>query len=161
MGDDLAGTGSELSLSAPQSGRSQLVLQQLKAFYQEFSADRLDLIDSVYTADVEFRDPVHTLHGSLALRHYLRKMAVNLRDYQIRYLDEVTAANAAFLAWEMAYSHPLINKGQLITLRGMTQLKFTDKVYYHEDCYDLGALLYDHVPLLGFATRSLKQRLAS
>ena len=43
----------------------------------------------------------------------------------------------------------------------LENLKFTDKVYYHEDCYDLGALLYEQVPVLGFATRTLKHRLAS
>ncbi len=160
MEDDLAATSSELAPATPQRARGQLVLQQLKSFYEEFSMDKLDLLDSLYTADVEFRDPVHTLHGGLALKHYLRKMAGNLRDYRIRYIDEVQSSNAAYLSWEMDYSHPQLKGGQLISLRGISHLKFTDKVYFHEDCYDLGALVYEHVPVLGLATRKLKQRLA-
>jgi len=160
MEDDLAATGSQLTSAMPQQVRGQLVLQQLKAFYAAFSADKLEVLDSLYTSDVEFRDPVHVLHGCLALKHYLRQMASKLRDYHMRYIDEVVAGNAACLTWEMDYSHPQLNGGRLITVRGMSQLKFTDKIYYHEDCYDLGALVYEHVPVLGFVTRQLKHRLA-
>jgi len=161
MEDDLSETGSQLSPQTPPHWRGQQVLQQLKAFYGEFSADRLDLLDSLYTADVEFRDPVHTLHGCLALRHYLRNMATSLHDYQMHYLDEVTSSNAVCLTWEMSYTHPRLKGGRPIVVRGMSHLKFTDKVYYHEDCYDLGALVYEHVPVLGFVTRALKHRMAS
>jgi hypothetical protein len=139
---------------------SPALLLQLKSVYAQFSLDTLPLLDSLYTADVEFRDPIHTLHGLLALRHYLRNMAGNLRHYHIRYLDEVVTPNAAYLTWEMDYSHHRLKHGALITVRGMTQVKFTDKIFYHEDCYDLGALLYEHLPALGFATRQFKKRLA-
>jgi hypothetical protein len=160
MADELAATSAELLQATPQRVRGQLLLQQLRTFYEEFRADRLEQLDSLYTADVEFRDPVHTLTGSLAFKHYLRKMGTNLQHYHIRYLDEASSSNSAYLSWEMDYSHPQLNGGQLIMVRGITHLKFTDKVYYHEDCYDMGALVYEHVPLLGFATRKLKQRLA-
>lgn len=138
-----------------------LLVQQVKALYEQFGTEVLTRLDDLYTADIEFRDPVHTLHGCLAVKHYLRRMAASLRCYRIRYLDEVTGPYSAYLTWEMDYAHPKVKGGQTITVRGMTQLKYTDKVYYHEDCYDLGALLYEQLPVLGLATRTLKQRLAS
>lgn len=137
-----------------------LLVQQVKALYEQFGTEVLTRLDDLYTADIEFRDPVHTLHGCLAVKHYLRRMASSLRCYRIRYLDEVTGPYSAYLTWEMDYAHPKVKGGQTITVRGMTQLKYTDKVYYHEDCYDLGALLYEQLPVLGLATRTLKQRLA-
>jgi hypothetical protein len=164
MEDDLAGTNLKLAVTNVPQVRGQLVVQQLKNFYEDFSAeksaDKLELLDSLYTSDVEFRDPVHTLHGCLALRHYLRKMASNLKSYHISYLDEVSSNNSACLSWEMAFSHPMLNGGRLVTLRGMSQLKFTDKVFYHEDCYDLGALVYEQVPMLGWVIRLLKKNMA-
>ena len=132
---------------------------RLKLFYEQFDGNRLDQLDTVYTPDVEFRDPVHTMHGALALRRYLRKMASNLTHYHMRYLDEQVGPHSAFVSWEMDYRHPRLAGGRLLTLRGITHVKFTDKVYYHEDCYDLGALLYEHVPLVGAATRLLKHRM--
>ena len=53
-----------------------------------------------------------------------------------------------------------VNGGEILTIRGITHLKYTKRIYYHEDCYDLGALVYEHVPVLGGITRSLKSRLA-
>jgi len=146
------------TLQCRDSGRQ--LIAQLKQFYQMFSVDTIALLDSIYTQDVEFLDPVHTVHGCLALKHYLRQMAASLTLYRIRYGDEQVGENAAFLSWEMDFAHPSINGGQTITVRGISHLKFTSKVYYHEDCYDMGALLYDHIPLLGRVTRALKKRLA-
>jgi hypothetical protein len=137
-----------------------LLLHQVKGFYQQLGTDNLGRIEDIYTSDVEFRDPVHTLHGCLALRRYLRKMADNLLMYHMRYIDEVIGFHAAYLTWEMDYAHQQLNGGKVITVRGMSHVKFTDRIYYHEDSYDLGALIYERVPLLGLPIRSLKQRLA-
>ncbi len=140
---------------------AMMVVQKVKSFYEQFGTEVLPRLDEFYTADIEFRDPVHTLNGCLAVRHYLQRMATSLEHYRIRYLDEVIGPHTAYLTWEMDYAHHKLQGGKIITVRGMTHLKFTDKVYYHEDCYDLGALLYEQVPVLGFATRTLKHRLAS
>lgn len=141
------------------SAQATATVQQLKQFYERFSAGNIARLEEIYTPDVEFRDPVHTLRGALALRNYLRRMAVNLQHYQIRYIEELVGANQAWLTWEMDFGHRHLRGGRTITVRGMTHVSFTTKVFYHEDCYDLGALVYEHVPALGFATRKLKQNL--
>lgn len=142
------------------NARSQLVLPQVKLFYEQFSAATIARLDDIYTQDVEFRDPVHTIHGSLRLKGYLRRMANSISHYRMRYLDEVVTDNAAYLTWELDYAHRQLRGGEVITVRGMSRLLFTTRIYYHEDSYDLGALLYEHIPGLGFATRHVKQRMA-
>ena len=148
-----------MSTALPRDAANLLVVQ-LKQFYQQFSVGTIARLDDIYTQDVEFRDPVHTMHGCLALKNYLRRMAANLTHYRIRYLDEVLGEDCAYLTWELDYAHSRLRKGRIITVRGMSQVRFTSRIFYHEDCYDMGALLYDHVPGLGTATRHLKQRLA-
>lgn len=143
---------------APPANRA--VVQQLKQFYEQFSAGTIARLDDVYTPDIEFRDPVHGLRGSLALRNYLRGMALSLQQYSIRYLDEVVGDSSAYLTWELDYAHPRLGGGRLITVRGMSHVRFTARVFYHEDSYDLGALAYEHLPGIGFATRRIKRRLA-
>lgn len=148
-----------MPITTPRDASSLLILQ-LKQFYEQFSAGTIARLDDIYTQDVEFRDPVHTMHGCLAVKNYLRRMASNLTCYRIRYLDEIIGEHSAYLTWEMDYAHSRLRKGRIITVRGMTQVKFTSKIFFHEDSYDMGALLYDHLPGLGTATRHLKQRLA-
>lgn len=146
--------------ASPTNVRSQLVLPQVKLFYEQFSAATIARLDDIYTPDVEFRDPIHTIHGGLRLKGYLRRMAASISHYQMRYLDEMVTENGAYLTWELDYAHRSLRGGSIITVRGMSRLLFTTRVYYHEDSYDLGALLYEHIPGLGFATRQVKHRLA-
>ena len=147
------------SLAPPHAGNKTAV-HQLKQFYEQFSSATIARLDEIYTQDVEFRDPVHTINGSLGLKNYLRRMATNLSHYRIRYVAEVIGENSAYFTWEMDYAHRSLNHGRILTARGMTQVLFTTKVFYHEDSYDMGALLYENVPVLGAATRHLKKRLA-
>ncbi|MES2606957.1 MAG: nuclear transport factor 2 family protein [Pseudomonadota bacterium] len=147
-----------LAMPASTSGAESLILR-LKDFYAAFSVENLGRLDDIYTQDLEFRDPIHHLRGVLAVRHYLHNMATNLKEYRIRYTDEQVGSNAAYLSWEMDFAHPALEGGKLLSLRGISHVKYTDKIYYHEDSYDVGALLYEHVPVVGFATRLIKNRM--
>lgn len=147
-------------MTAARGPENNGLITRLMGFYESFSSANLSRLDEVYTPDIEFVDPVHRVDGILSLKHYLKKMAVNLSHYRIRYLDVLVGDNNAYLTWEMEFAHKRINGGKTITVRGMSRLKFTNRVYYHEDSYDLGALLYEHLPLVGGMTRFLKARLA-
>lgn len=145
---------------APGSQKTRLLLQQFKDFYSQFSAANISQIDTIYTQDIEFHDPVHCLQGQLAVKAYLRKMAAGLKHYRIRYLDELVGEDNAYFTWEMEFAHKSLAGGEVITIRGMTRIRFTSKIFHHEDCYDLGALVYEQVPVLRTLTRQIKKRLA-
>ena len=133
----------------------------LMGFFETFSRESLARLDEYYTPDIEFVDPVHRINGILSMKRYMKNMAINLQHYRIRYLEVLAGDNNAYLTWEMDFAHRRIKGGEVITIRGMTHLKYTSKIYYHEDAYDLGALLYEHLPVLGGITRSVKARLAA
>ena len=135
------------------------IVAKIMDFYRDFSGDSISSIDELYTQDIEFTDPVHTLIGSLALKAYLKRMASNMLHYEMKYLDIVESEGIAHLSWEMTFAHKSLNGGQVILVRGMSLIKFTSKVYYHEDSYDLGSLVYEHVPLFGKMTKFLKKRM--
>ncbi len=137
------------------------IIPRIMDFYSNFSRDSIPQIDDLYTRDVEFIDPIHRLEGSLALKAYFKSLASNMQAYEMRYIDKLQGVDSACLSWEMSFIHPRLNSGKPVLVRGLSLLKFTNKVFYHEDCYDLGALIYEHVPVLGAATRFLKQRLGS
>ena len=141
--------------------KGQQLLMNLMNFYEKFSTENLAHLYEFYTQDIEFVDPVHKVDGILSLKHYFKKMAVNLSHYKIRYLEVLSGENSAYLTWEMDFAHKKICGGKMITVRGMSHLKFTNRIFYHEDCYDMGALLYKHLPVIGGITRTLKGRMAA
>lgn len=140
---------------------AEALVQRLKRFYEVFDIKQLEALGDIYTQDVEFIDPIETTRGLFALKHYLRKQSGGLNYSNFRYLNEVVGPNQAFVRWEMVFSHPKLSKGKELVLPGMSEIHFTQKIYYQQDSYDLGAMLYEHIPILGFAVRSIKNRLSS
>ena len=137
------------------------LLQDFKAFYQEANISSLERMDRIYTQDVEFRDPLHTILGILALKSYIKNLYANSTCVEFEYTDEQRSENSATIAWNMKFGHPALAGGKIIKLRGITQIRFTDRIYYHEDFYDLGAMLYQHIPVLGAIVRFVNSRVRS
>lgn len=135
------------------------LLKEFKWFYEDLRHADLSTLDNIYTTDMVFRDPVHQLEGLVKLQDYLVDLCEGLTEYRVEYLDELVSGQSAYLKWEMHLRHRALGSG-LISLRGMSHLQFEDKVYFHEDSYDMGAMLYEHIPLLGAVVRRLKRRLA-
>lgn len=136
------------------------VFDRFKAFYRDFGLIKLDDIDSLYAPHVFFKDPVHEIRGLNALHNYLGELCTNLSSCRFEYLDELVNADRAYIKWNMHFKHPKLGPA-VISTRGISHLQFhDDKIVYHEDVYDMGALIYEHLPVLGATTRWLKNRLA-
>jgi hypothetical protein len=72
--------------------------------------------------------------------------------------DEIVQGNSAVLTWTMSLKHPRLNGGDVVTVPGSTHIRFRDKVTYHRDYFDGGAMLYEHLPLIGLVIRMIKER---
>ncbi|GAB1256801.1 nuclear transport factor 2 family protein [Aurantivibrio plasticivorans] len=137
------------------------MFSEFKQFYTHFSDHELGKLDVIYAKDVVFTDPIHSIKGRAALHHYFADLCENVEECRFEFLDELVLDNAAYIKWDMHFSHPKIQKGHPLTLRGVTQLQFgKDGISYHEDFYDMGAMLYEHVPVIGRCIRWLKRNLA-
>ncbi len=142
-----------------QSPPNLQLIDRFKDFYRDVKHPKLGSIDQVYADDVLFKDPVHELRGAEALHTYLSEMSVNVQSGRFEYLDQIVSDDMAYIKWNMHFKHPRLGK-DTITVRGMSQVQFHDRIYFHEDVYDLGQLIYEHVPLLGSVVKGLKKRLA-
>ncbi|MGM0631851.1 MAG: nuclear transport factor 2 family protein [Pseudomonadota bacterium] len=141
------------------SALRRALLRDFKDFYSSGKPD-MDALARLYTEDVEFCDPVHTLHGRLALRRYLCDLYANATSVRFEYTEEHVTEDGASIAWWMRMVHPRLARGQEIQVRGMTMVRFSDRIFYQEDFYDLGHLLYQHIPLLGRIIRYINGRLS-
>ncbi|MCL6416042.1 nuclear transport factor 2 family protein [Aestuariirhabdus sp. Z084] len=137
------------------------LIQQFKDFYSDFSNQPLSLIDQLYDPKVRFLDPIHEVDGRDQLKQYFSSVGADLVHCHFNFLDQIVDEKKAYFTWEMDYAHPRIKNGTILRLSGVTRIGFADQILYHEDYYDMGAMLYRHLPLLGWTVRALNQRLAS
>ena len=139
------------------------LVKRIKHLYSDFLSVDPDSIAEVYAENVEFRDPVHTVHGLKSMQAYFAGVGGNLQECRFEFDQTLVDGNTLNLWWTMHYRHPRLSKGALLTLRGASLLKLDleqDRVLEHEDIYDLGAMVYEQVPLLGSVVRYVKRQMA-
>lgn len=139
------------------------MLDNFLTTYQILNKYNLMRLQDIYADNVVFIDPVHEINGLDDLTKYFIGLYENIDHISFSYADTLSVENTASVYWQMTYSHPKLNKGKDIQMEGNTLLKFNadGKVIYHHDYFDLGAMIYEHVPLLGLAIGALKKRLSS
>ncbi len=134
------------------------LLEEFKAYYRDYKRLPVDDLGKLYEDTIIFRDPVQEIRGINVLRRYLTATRDAVSTCRFEYLDQLTGQDSAYIKWNMHFTHSqLANKP--LTVRGITHIQFKQRIVYHEDVYDLGEMLYNNIPLLGLATRLLKNRL--
>ncbi len=130
-------------------------------FYESLGAKTPVQLDTVYSPDIEFIDPVHRMLGIDALDQYFNALMTNVDSLSFRITETSASDGQAFLQWVMSYQHPRLAGGQAIDVAGISHIRFEELITYHRDYYDLGEMIYEHVPVYGWLTRKLKARLAA
>lgn len=83
---------------------------------------------------------------------------VNSCNFEILSADQVE--QRGYIRWLMLLSHPKLSAGKEIQVEGLTFIEFADgKVIHHKDYFDLGAMLYERLPVLGKIITTIKQKL--
>jgi hypothetical protein len=130
--------------------------------YEKLSVDNLELIRKIYHQQVEFQDPAHTLIGLDKLEAYFESLYTNLSECTFVIDNVLQDGDQAAIYWSMTFSHPKLSRGKAISVEGTSLIQgVEDKVIKHRDYVDFGAMLYEHVPVIGHAIRFLKNRLSS
>ena len=140
---------------------SPTLLNNFKNAYRDMLQMDLSRLDLLYAEDVQFRDPIHRVQGLPALQDYFSSVIADVEECRFEFLDQLLADQSAYFKWDMYLRHPRLSKGELIIVRGISQIQYEDRIYYHEDSYDVGQMFYEHVPVIGAMTRWLKLKVAS
>lgn len=136
------------------------MIEKLTHFYRSLTKESLSDLPLIYSNNVSFVDPIGKHEGLPTLSNYFQALLENttLCTFEIQEANQVK--NSIYLVWEMHYAHPKLAKGKTLMLEGMSRLTVEqDKVVFQQDYYDLGAMLYEHIPLLGSLLRTIKKRI--
>ncbi|APE06429.1 MAG: nuclear transport factor 2 family protein [Alteromonas sp.] len=143
------------------------VIQRFCKIYTDICKISTDDLASIYATDVLFIDPITTHQGLTEVKSYFNNLLeqaesckFDIADIFLCARDDQSNSRVTHIAnWTMT----LVLKGseKVITLDGTTQLGVSNNmIVYHKDYYDLGEMVYEHVPVLGFIIKKIKGRLA-
>jgi hypothetical protein len=135
----------------------------LRRFAHQFAAigqRQLQRLGELYSDDMRFTDPLHEVQGLGNCAATSASLYANVSELRFDFhgFDQI-AEGEGYLRWVMSYRHPRLAGGRLIRVDGCSHLLWRDKVYRHRDYFDAGAMLYEHLPVLGRAIAWLKRRM--
>jgi limonene-1,2-epoxide hydrolase len=136
------------------------IVEKFCLYYKEFSQDSIAGLDEIYHQKIVFEDPIGRVEGLDKLKPHFSNMMSNVSYCRFAITDVVSNDGQAFISWTMTFAHPKLNSYKEITVIGVSQIKFTDRITYHRDYFDLGSMFYEHVPILKKVIGVLKKRLA-
>ncbi|MDN7133419.1 nuclear transport factor 2 family protein [Vreelandella profundi] len=130
-------------------------------FFNKLDNTCTEKLYEVYTDNIVFNDPLHHIEGRDALERYFATMYENVERCQFTYHVQQCQGDQGFVTWTMAFVHPKLAGGRTIEIDGCSALTFAEdgRVSKHRDYFDAGAMLYEHLPLMGSIIRWLKKRL--
>lgn len=132
-------------------------------FYNGSSlANMKEMVEKFYAPDCVFEDPVTHIEGRDQLLSYYRHMYEGVSKIRFELGSEVRQGDEGFASWTMYLNAPNLKDGETVTVKGVSQFRYRgESVVYHRDYFDLGEMVYEHVPVVGWLTRQVKARLAN
>lgn len=132
----------------------------IEAFFNGLSKDKLHLVDEFYDPEVTFEDPIGRKEGIEELRAYYRKLYETVESIRFE-IHSQRVGDEEFAPWVMHLKAAGLNGGKEIRVPGVSQLRYRPggKVLYHRDYFDMGAFIYEHVPVLGSVLGYIKRRM--
>ena len=129
--------------------------------YQQLGVKDLSRLEALYDEDIVFIDPLHQLQGKANLIGYFENLYTHLVCCKFDIESSFFHQDEAALYWQMTFQHPKLNRGKPISVSGHSHIKRkNDKVLYHRDYLDAGAMLYEHIPFIGRLINMVKKRAA-
>jgi hypothetical protein len=142
--------------------QAERLVRNFKDLYQTLNAKNIHagLIERVYRDDIQFKDSFHSLDGITAFTQYCESIYENVLYSTFNFHEQMISKDQAMLTWTMNYAHPKLNGGNNIAVKGSSHIRYSDKIYMHQDYIDGGELLYEHIPVLRWVIKKLKARMA-
>ena len=138
--------------------QQRALIDDFITLYQQLNKDNLHLLGQVYSDDIEFSDPLHLVAGLPALTDYFANLYQNVASIDFNIHQVIHQQGAASLKWTMVFNHSKLNSGADITVKGVSILAINSKIYQHQDFFDLGTMLYEHIPLVGSLVKLVKTK---
>lgn len=135
--------------------------QRIVKAFNDLNLNNLNSLDSFYDENIEFSDPITNIKGINAAKDYYAHVYKNVTQIKFEFKEIHCDGNHYFAKWFMHLQVKGLNSQKPYTVEGISELKFgnNNKVIYHRDYLDIGAMVYERLPVLGKIIQKIKSML--
>lgn len=137
------------------------IVSRFCEYYRELTLENLERLDEIYAIQAKFIDPIDEINGLEKIHSYFHKMLNDCKYCHFDITDVVEKDDQAFISWTMHFAHPKLNHGSEINVDGSTHIKFFERINYHRDYYDVGQMVYEHIPIIKHLIKYIKNGLST
>lgn len=136
------------------------LLTQFVDLYRNLGMHSIARLKEVYHADVCFIDPVGEHHGIKEIEGYFTNLLETANACEFNVTSIMSDNQLALARWQMNLRHPRLSGGRNIVVDGVSELLIADdRIKQQTDFYDMGTMIYEHIPVLGSAVRLVKRKM--
>ena len=138
---------------------NQLSLSLVDA-YQSLGEGDSSKVAALYAEDIYFEDPTQGIQGKSALMSHIDSTFLNIENFSFKSHKTLAGDTDVFISWTQIFTHKRLAGGKTIRVEGSTYLKTRNgRIYYQRDYFDLGAVVYENLPIIGAVIKRLRSRL--
>tara|TARA_B100000925_G_scaffold291892_1_gene282237 strand:- start:7516 stop:8016 length:501 start_codon:yes stop_codon:yes gene_type:complete len=130
-------------------------------FFNSLRSDNTHILDDFYAKDIKFYDPVGKIETLPKMKAYYKNMYEGVKSIRFDFKTNAKNDEIYFFSWKMYLQTPKLNNGEEFFVTGVSEIHFNDEglVRYHRDYFDLGEMVYERIPVVGWIVKKVKNRL--
>jgi len=130
-------------------------------FFKQLNKDSMELVEEFYRPNAVLVDPLGRIEGSKRIRAYYEYQYQNAESISWDIGTEFVSGKEHSFNWTMNLKAAALNGGKEFAVDGMSRLVVEDdgKVSFHQDYFDVGAFLYEKIPVLKNVIYFIKGRM--
>lgn len=128
--------------------------------FNDLNKDSMSILDGFYHPELEFEDPLGKIKGLPAMKAYYANMYKSVKSIRFEFSKIIKDGDEYVGFWKMYLAAPVLNGGNEYWVEGNSHIRFdskTDLVIYHRDYFDMGAFIYEQLPILSSVIRQVKK----
>ncbi|MDY4379805.1 nuclear transport factor 2 family protein [Pectobacterium brasiliense] len=138
------------------------VINRFVDYYAELDTQQPSVLAAIYHPDASLIDPFGEHEGLVAIQRYFTHLLANVEQCRFSIDPSLSSGHRFAVTWIMHWAHPRVAGGDALTLQGCSIVDIQDDLIIRQrDYYDAGEMIYEHLPLLGWAVRGVKRRVRS
>lgn len=133
----------------------------VKDFFAGLNKNTMHLVDEFYAQEINFEDPIGSLQGRQNMKAYYEKLYREVKSIKFDFSKEFWNGNDYVGLWVMTLETPNLNSGKPVVVTGNSHITFDQngQAIYHRDYFDMGAFIYEQIPILKNIILVVKGRL--